>query len=165
MQHDIFPSVDYAKVVEVLAALERERVDYVLIGGVAMGLHGLVRATDDMDFFIRPDASNIERLKSALRTVWNDPAIDDIQAQDLLGDYPAVRYGPPEGELFLDILTRLGDAFRFEDLAVETVRLENVAVKIATPTTLYQMKKGTVRALDRQDAEALRLRFGLTDEG
>ena len=51
----------------------------------------------------------VERLKTALKTVFQDPAIDEITSQDLLGDYPAVQYVPPEGSFYLDILTRLGE--------------------------------------------------------
>jgi hypothetical protein len=39
-----------------------------------------------------------------------------------------------------------------------------VRVRLATPRTLYRMKKGTARLIDRADAEALRRRFGLEDE-
>ena len=36
-------------------------------------------------------------------------------------------------------------------------------VTVVTPEMLYRMKKDTVRAKDRQDAAALRERFGLRD--
>ena len=37
-----------------LGALHRDRVEYVLVGGVALNLHGIVRATEDVDFFVDP---------------------------------------------------------------------------------------------------------------
>jgi len=61
------------------------------------------------------------------------------------------------------VLTRLGEAARYEDVAVETRTIDGIRVRVATPRALYDLKKGTVRALDRQDAEALRQRFGLED--
>lgn len=36
-------------------------------------------------------------------------------------------------------------------------------MRVATPSALYRLKKGTLRPLDRQDAEALRRRFDLED--
>lgn len=58
-----------------------------------------VRATEDLDLFIRATAANVERLKRGFRLVHdNDPNIDDISADDLLGEYPAVRYCPPSGD-------------------------------------------------------------------
>ena len=36
-----------------LRALEEAAVDYVLIGATAMGFHGVVRATEDVDMLVR----------------------------------------------------------------------------------------------------------------
>lgn len=149
---------------EVLASLQREQVDYVLVGGAALTFHGLVRATEDLDIFVRPTAENIERLKQALRVVYNDPNIDEISAEDLMGDYPSVRYYPPNVDLFLDILTRLGEFATFDSLQAEEVESDGVRIKIASPRTLYWMKKDTVRDIDRMDAQNLRERFRLEDD-
>jgi hypothetical protein len=156
--------VDRDELLRVLKAFEDEGLEYVLIGATALALHGIVRATEDVDFFIRATPENVERLKQALRSVYaDDPSIDEIRAQDLLGDYPSVRYYPPTGDLYFDILTRLGEAARYEDVAVEMKVVADIRVRVATPRALYDLKKGTARALDRQDAEALRQRFLLED--
>jgi hypothetical protein len=149
---------------KVLASLEKEGVDYVLVGGVAMNFHGLVRATEDLDFFIRPTAENVERLRKALRSVYqDDPSIDEISIEDFLGDYPSVRYYPPDGEMFLDILTRLGEFATFESLEVQEVESNGVKIKLASPKTLHWMKKDTVREIDHFDAERLREKFNLKE--
>jgi len=132
---------------QVLAALERERVDYVVFGAVALALHGLPRATEDLDLFIAPDR--------------DDPHIDEISADDLLGDYPAVQYGPPEGPFHIDILTRLGELFDFASLTSERVLFGGVSVRVVTPETLFEMKRGTVRSKDHVDAERIARRFGI----
>src|SRR3990172_10229409 len=103
--------MDYEVIKRVLAALESRDVKYVIFGAVALNLHGLARATEDLDIFIAPEEANIDRLKMALRDVFDDPEIDHITALDLLGEYPAVQYNPPEGPFRIDILTRLGEAF------------------------------------------------------
>lgn len=156
--------VDYDQTRAVLAALEREGVAYVIFGAVALNLQGLARATEDLDVFVAPTPENIERLRAALTSVFHDARIDEITAEDLLGDYPAVQYVPPDGTFHIDILTRLGEAFRFEDLASERVDFDGLEVSVVTPETLYRMKKGTVRSRDRADAERLRQRFGFEDE-
>ena len=148
---------------KVAAALEREGVQYIIIGGIALNLLGLVRTTEDLDIFVAPERDNLERLKAALRSVFDDPTIEEISADDLLGDYPAVQYTPPEGSFHLDILTRLGEAFLFRDLEPIRVDLDGQAVSVASPRTLYLMKKGTVRPKDWGDAAALRQRFRLED--
>lgn len=156
--------MDVEKLLALLSEMERRQVDYVLVGGVAMGLHGLVRATEDVDFFVRPDPDNVRRLKDALRAIWDDPDIDQIKAGDLSGEYATIRYGPPGESFAVDLLSRLGPAFAFDDLRAETIILEGVPVRLATPETLYRMKRDTARPIDRADAAALREKFGIRDE-
>lgn len=90
-----------------------------------------------------------------------DPDIEMISADDLLGDYPAVQYTPPDGSFHIDILTRLGTAFEFTDLVCERIPFEGLTVTVVSPRTLYDMKKGTVCPKDRIDAGWLRDRFNL----
>jgi hypothetical protein len=148
-------------VVRVLEALEREGVEYAVFGAVAVNIHGLARFTEDLDIFIAPERQNVEALKQALHSVFADPQIDEITAEDLLGDYPAIQYVPPEGAFHVDILTRLGEAFRYEDLETQRAPFEGLVVTVVTPRTLYRMKKDTVRVKDRVDADALRRKFDL----
>jgi hypothetical protein len=77
----------------------------------------------------------------------------------LLGDYPSVRYAPPRGTFYVDILTRLGDTFTSADLETERVPFDGGHAMVVTPRMLYRMKKDTVRLKDRADAELLRRRF------
>lgn len=154
--------MDLEEARKVLEALERERVRYVLVGALAMAAHGLVRATQDMDLFVAVDDDNIARLRRALTSVFSDPHIEEITVADLAGDYPAIQYVAPGGVFAVDILARLGEAFRFEDLEIERVPLAGgVEVAVASPMTLYRMKHDTVRPQDRLDASALRRRFAL----
>ena len=155
--------MDIDELRRVLASFEKEQVDYVLVGGSALIFHGLIRATEDIDIFVRPDSDNIERLREALRGIYADPSIDEISTEDLCGEYPAVRYYPPEGDLYLDILTRLGEFARYEDLKAQEMDYDGVRVRVATPETLYWLKKDTVRAIDHADAEALRERFKIEE--
>ena len=145
----------------VLGAFERWDVAYVLIGGGAVNAHGLIRATEDIDVMVAPNPDNVERLKSALRSLWNDPSIDEIDPDDLRGEYPAIRYVPPDGDLYIDIVSRFGEAFSFEDLESERLTLGDLEATVATPLTLVRMKRGTVRPIDHGDAGALMHRFDL----
>jgi hypothetical protein len=106
----------------------------------------------------------VQRAKAALRSVFHDASIDDIAADDLDGAYPIVRYVPDEESFVIGLIGRLGDAIRYEDLESEERELEGVRVRIATPRTLYRMKKDTVRLIDRADAEALKRRFAIEED-
>lgn len=150
----------------VLRAFESAGLDYVLIGAAAMGFHGLVRASEDLDLFIRATPENIERLRSALRVAYEgDPNINEISSADLLGEYPAVRYVPPTGDLYFDVITRLVGLGGFETIEAEVKEVDGTQIRVATPAALYRMKKGTARPQDHVDAVALRERFSLNDEG
>jgi hypothetical protein len=145
--------VEREEVIRVLRAFEAAGLEYVLIGAAALGFHGLVRATEDLDILIRATAENVERLRIALRKAYDgDPHIEEITAADLLGDYPAVRYCPPAGDLYFDVLTRLGNAASFDTVESGIRELDGVRVVVATPAALYHLKRNTVRPIDREDA-------------
>lgn len=157
--------MDRDEILRVLRAFETSGLEYVLIGATAMGLHGLIRATEDIDLFIKATPANVERLREAFRTAYGaDPHIEEISAEDLLGEYPALRYYPPTGDLYFDVMTRLGEAASFATVEAEVKDVAGTRVSVATPRALYHLKKDTVRAKDREDAAALRERFGLEDE-
>jgi hypothetical protein len=156
--------MNFDKLIKLLKELGVNKVDYVLVGGAALNLHGILRTTEDIDLFVRTNADNIERLKAALRKIWSDPEIENILASDLAGDYPTVRYGPPGEDIVIDIMGRLGTEVSYDDLVSEDMEIEGVVVRIATPSTLFRMKRNTVRPVDRADAEALRRKFNIMDD-
>lgn len=151
------------ELLSLVSALRDEKVDYVLVGGMALALQGLVRATQDIDLFVRPSPENVEALKRALRSAYQDPEVDEIRLTDL-EDYNVIRYGPPEREYLVDLISRLGEAFSFDDLECEEIEVEGVLVHVATPRTLVRMKQDTARLQDRADAQALREKFHLEDD-
>ena len=112
----------------------------------------------------REVVENISRMKTALKAIFpEDASIDEINAADLAGDYPVIRYNSPDGSLQIDILSRLGQAFSFADIQFEKKLYEGVPVRVATPEMLYRMKKDTARLQDRADAAALRELFSLEE--
>lgn len=143
-------------------ALRDENVEYALVDALAMDVLGIGRLTEGIDLFVRPTPDNVDRLRRAFHRLWQDPAIDEITATDLSGDFPAVRYIAPDGTM-IDVLSRLGDAFEFADIEATVYSYGDVDVKVATPETLYRMKRDTVRLQDKADAQALREKFGLKE--
>ncbi len=156
----------FEEVKAVLTALVNEGVDFVVIGSMAMAAQGLPRATQDLDLFVAPALDNLEALKRALKSLFDDSSIDEIDPQELAGRYPAVEYVPPHGRYSLDFLTRLGEAFSWEDLASgsEEIDLGDLKVRVASPRMLYRMKRDTVRPQDRADAARIREAFDLDEE-
>ncbi len=130
--------MEWGRFLDLLRAFERANLDYILVDDLEANLHEGVRATENVVLFLRPDPANIERLKLALRSLWVDPEIDQIRAADF-AQFPAMSYSPPGEELALDIVTKLGIAYQFEDLEAEALDVGGVRVRVATPTTLERM--------------------------
>ncbi|MEO8702485.1 MAG: hypothetical protein ABI867_20745 [Kofleriaceae bacterium] len=156
--------MELEQAMQVLAELERENVRYVLVGSMGMAVLGVIRATRDMDLFVDPDPQNVEQLRRALTAVFHDPSIAEITAEDLGGDYPAIQYVPPEGDFSIDLLARLGDRFRYDEIEWQSVLIDGVKVRVATARMLYRMKRDTVRPQDKLDAAELKRRFSLEED-
>lgn len=147
---------------EVFRALNAERVRYVVFGGIAMLARGVTRTTEDLDLFLDPAPENVEAARRALQSVFHDPALSELTVQ-ALGEYGLIRYGPPSHDFVIDLTTRIGEAFTFEDLEASLVDLYGVAVPIATVRTLIEMKRDSRRDKDRSDVVRLRERHGIEE--
>jgi predicted nucleotidyltransferase len=139
----------FKRFLEILDALEKEKVDYVLIGGFAMVLYGMPRATQDIDIFIKYQQENIERLQKALYTIFNNKNVFEITFSEFQ-DFPVIRYGAEEG-YYIDILANIGTTFSFDDLIFQEISVEDHKIKIASVETLYKLKEKTFRAIDKSD--------------
>ena len=117
---------------EILGALGRHEVDFVVIGGLAVGHHGFVRATKDVDVVPNPSRENLERLFAALAELEAKPAaIGDLSERELPARFSL------DGLLAggnWDLETRFGrlDVMQFIDGALESAedyeRLRSSAV-------------------------------------
>ncbi len=66
---------------DLLAEFNAHRVEFLLVGAHALAAHGYVRATEDLDVWIRPDPTNAKRVLEALRT-FGAP-LHDLTEKDL----------------------------------------------------------------------------------
>ena len=139
---------------KVLAAFEKYKVDYVLIGGYAVALYGIPRATNDIDIFVKPEEENFNSLRKALYEVFNDDSIKNIKLADN-EDYHVTRYGTPEGYV-IDIMTQLGELYNYYNIKSHVKEIENVKVKIADIDSLIKLKENTFRNIDKDDVYYLK---------
>jgi hypothetical protein len=67
----------------VVAALNAAKVAYVIVGGLAVGAHGVVRATRDVDIVAAPDQQNMDRLAECLQPLggWRARSQDHPKAR------------------------------------------------------------------------------------
>lgn len=148
-----------------MSAFEKSGLEYVLIGATAMGLQGVLRATEDIDVMVEPSTEDLERLRSALRVAYpGDPHVDELKIEDWSGDYAVVRFGPAGSTLYLDLMTRLGETENFDTIEAEIMDLDGIPVRVATARALYRLKKDTTRAIDQQDARTIASAFHLNED-
>ncbi|MGI8728436.1 MAG: DUF6036 family nucleotidyltransferase [Solirubrobacteraceae bacterium] len=143
---------------ELLATLSRHKVDYVVIGGVAVQVHGHRRTTKDLDVIADPDPDNLKRLAAALAEL-------DARPRDVPGGPPTAEHlasapvVPPlataHGELH--ILRDVPGAPAYDDLRSRAfvVELAGMALAIAGVNDLIAMKRAAGRASDQRDIAAL----------
>jgi hypothetical protein len=124
-----------------LAALHEREVRFVVIGGVAVGAHGYVRATEDLDLVPDPDPANLKLLTAALG------ALDST--------LPTVEGRPFDPDQDGAVILRGGNVSadtRFGGLDV-VQRLRGVPA--CSLGRLREMKQALSRAQDRADLENL----------
>jgi uncharacterized nucleotidyltransferase DUF6036 len=148
---------------ELASTLNRHRVDYVVIGGVALQAHGHVRTTQDLDVVVAWTPENIQRLAGALKELGAQ--LRGVDA-DLLGIDLGSAEQLYDGGNFL-LHTRHGDldVFSVDDTpgapqSYEQLRERAIAIEvrgirllIAHPAHLIPMKTAASQFRDRPDAK------------
>jgi predicted nucleotidyltransferase len=141
-----------------LATLHRHEVDYTVIGGVAVQVHGHRRTTKDLDIAASPSRENLERLATALAELHAKP-------RDMRGGPPTAEHlaaapiVPPlttdHGELH--ILRDVPGAPAYAELRARAlvVELDGMAVACAGLDDLIAMKRASGRPGDTRDIAAL----------
>jgi predicted nucleotidyltransferase len=134
--------------------LEQEQVEYALIGGYALGIHGLVRATEDVDVLVNPSASNARRWIVALSR------LPDGAARELAGDADVFdaqkRYAIRiNDEITVDVMPAAA-GLSWEELQpfIEEVVLDGVRLRVLSLEGLLKTKQGA-RPKDQADAAAI----------
>jgi hypothetical protein len=74
----------------ILLALVAQGVEFLVIGGLAVAVHGYPRATKDVDIIPWPDAANLERLYCALAAIAARP----VELEELRPSEVPVEFGP-----------------------------------------------------------------------
>jgi hypothetical protein len=141
----------FEKFLEVLEAFGKEEVDYILVGGFAVILHGMPRLTQDIDVFVKMNPENIGKLQKALRRVFQDDENINEITLEALNHYSVIRYGSPDG-FYIDIMARLGEVATYDDLEYETIIIDEISINVATVEKLFELKKDTLRLEDKRDA-------------
>ena len=142
------------KQISLLAAFLAAKVEYAVVGGVAVNAHGYVRATNDLDIFIRPTEDNARAAFNALLALG--VPLEGLTPSDLLNDEENLRFDPAEDHI--DILPSIGE-MPFDQVwrnRIETT-VAGLSVPFISKSDLIENKRQVGRLRDLADAEELTL--------
>lgn len=147
---------------ELIRALARHDVDYVVIGGLAVQAHGHPRTTQDLDLIPRPNRANYRRLAQALDDLGARPLELPAPAEPTAADPEqlataaivpplATRHGS------IHVMNDVAGAAPYEQLRSRalTIEVAGTSVAVAGLDDLISMKRASGRARDLKDIAAL----------
>lgn len=147
--------IDLAEEFEaVISALAEHGVEYAVCGGLAMAIHGLPRATVDIDLLIRPEDE--ERVYAAV-----GPLGFRIRATPMHFDQGKMeirrisKFDPAGDTLMLDLLLVTS---AFEDVWRDRMRIESEfgPISVVSRRGLIELKSGRMSGVDQDDIKRLR---------
>ena len=137
---------------EFLRLLKEHDVRYLLIGGYAVGYHGYVRATEDMDIWVAVHPDNAEKLVATLKAFgFNAP---NVTPELFLQKPKIIRMGYPP--MRLEISTSISGV-EFDDCYASRIvdRIDGIEVNVIDLENLKKNKNASGRLKDKADLEEL----------
>lgn len=137
---------------EFLSLLNETEVKYLLIGGYAVGLHGYVRSTGDMNVWISTDPENAERTVEVL--IQFGFGVEDLASEHLMKEDKILRMGVPPMQI--EILTSISGV-RFSDCYKNRIEVEwdGVHIPLISLADLKRNKRASGRIKDLADLDNL----------
>lgn len=137
---------------DLLAAFNAEGVEYLVVGAHALAAHGHVRATKDLDVWVRPSARNARRVRRAL-TAFGAP-LRGLEEADLAR--PGLVFQIGVAPLRIDVLTSIdGVTFAPAWRSRIRTRFADEPAAVLSYRHLLRNKRASGRLQDLADVEAL----------
>ena len=139
---------------EFLQLLNSKKIDYLVVGGYAVGYHGYPRATGDMDIWIAINEQNAIKMVEALKEFGFDPP--ELQKELFLKEQKVIRMGVPP--MCLEILTSI-DGVSFQTCFNNRIIADfgDFKVNFISKDDLLLNKSSSGRPQDLVDFEKLQI--------
>lgn len=151
---------------ELFAALDRHKVDYLLVGGLAVSLHGVERSTMDVDITVAMNPANLAALIDTAKELKLTPVLpvplESLSNIELLRDWHTQRHlevfalrTPELAGVTIDVL--LFPPVDFAGMIERAVEFEiaGTAIKVVAIEDLIALKSAVGRPIDISDVEHL----------
>ena len=149
-----------------LRAFSENHINYLIVGGVAVNLHGYPRFTNDLDILLTLDPENLDKMVTMMESMGYQQRLP-IGIQELYDEQKARAFIEEKGltaysfihdkypQFNVDVL--VAESIDFEKFSEHTMRAEvwNIDVPVVSIDDLIAMKKNSGREKDVQDVVAL----------
>jgi hypothetical protein len=141
---------------KLLVRLANGGVDFVIVGGIAVTLHGYVRLTEDVDILIDASLPNVRRFLDALAD-YGEGFARELSPEDFNDEEGAIRIVEETERSQIDVFTRMS-GLRYADLRAdaEILSLSGHSIPYASKAALIGLKSRSVREKDQFDVAALK---------
>lgn len=135
-----------------IVCLNERHVDFVLVGGYAMGVHGVVRATGDIDFLYRRTAKTVRALCAAMNDFGAPREL--IDQASLMTSGIVTQFGRPPHRI--DLLSEI-DGVTFLEVwnGTTSATLDGQKIRVIGLRELKKNKNATGRKKDEEDVRRL----------
>lgn len=142
---------------EFIECFNRNEVDYVLVGALAVAWHGYSRNTGDIDFLVRSSPENAAKIVAALAE-FGFSAVG-LRAKDFESEDRIVQLGYEPNRI--DVITKISGV-EFEEAWAGKVagEIDGIPVNILGLDELLRNKATTGRGKDRIDLDELKAMHG-----
>jgi len=152
--------------VDLFSALARHKVDYLLIGGLAVSLHGVERATMDVDITVAMNPDNLASLIEAAKELKLSPVqpvpLESLSDLELLRRWQAERHLEAFALRSADLVGVTVDVLLFPPVEftgmasrAAVFNVANTAIQVASIDDLIALKQAVGRPIDIADIEHL----------
>lgn len=151
---------------KIFRELNKARIKYLVVGGVAVNLHGYVRFTGDLDVLLLLDDQNLKKMDKVMKKLKYSERLpvsimelqDHKQVKNWLKEkgMKAFSFNPPkDNPLQLDIV--IEESLKFDEIFPKriTKKISNVSIPVISIQDLIKMKKKSGRQQDLVDLENL----------
>jgi len=137
---------------EFLKLLNSKQIEYLLIGGWAVGYYGYPRATGDMDIWVSSKTENADKLIEAFKEFGFD--VPDLSIELFTKENQITRIGVPP--LRIEVLTTISGV-TFDDCFPRrsVVLIEDIKINLISLEDLKKNKAASKRHRDLDDLEKL----------
>ena len=152
---------------EIFRELNKRRIDYVVVGGVAVVMHGVVRLTADLDLMVHLEEKNLTKFVEVMNELGYKPKVP-VKTESLID--PENRrawieeknmrvfsfYHPKKGIMLIDIF--INEPVSYNKIKEDSIKMKmgNLLIPTVSIEDLIKLKKISGRPQDMADIEALK---------